>query len=220
MRVSLKELTDFDAVFNGQKSVALAGVDEAGRGPLAGPVVVAAVVVRDAGFEVRIDDSKKLSPRARRKAYHEIRRRCWVACAMRDSSKIDSINILQATLEAMREAVRNLPVKPDRVIVDGPQNLGPECPSLAVVGGDGRSLAIACASIVAKTVRDRLMMRYDCRFPLYGFAAHKGYGTAEHIEKIRRHGPCRIHRRSFEPVASLAVLEAEADARSIFNRGR
>lgn len=190
----------------------LAGVDEAGRGPLAGPVVSAAVVVRDLAlpFASRIDDSKKLSALARERAFEEIQARCVVSVAVKDASHVDAVNIYQSTLEAMREAVEGLTTltqdmpeeRPNLVLIDGPIKLGVRYPVRALVGGDGLSLSVACASIVAKVTRDRMMKDFHERYPLYGFDRHKGYGTAEHLRALREHGPCPIHRRSFAPVGS------------------
>ena len=192
----------------------LAGVDEAGRGPLAGPVVSAAVIVRDLSvpFESRIDDSKKLTARARDAAFDEIKARCAVFISVRDSRRVDEINIYEATLESMREAVEGLGEmtraggpeaatgRPGLVLIDGPIKLAVRFPVRGIIGGDALSLSIACASIVAKVTRDRMMEKFDEQYPRYGFKQHKGYGTALHMEALKAHGPCPIHRRSFSPV--------------------
>ena len=182
----------------------LAGVDEAGRGPLAGPVVAAAVIVKDWEFEERIDDSKKLSTLQRARAYREILTKCHLSVAVIERERIDAINIFRASLEAMQEAVRDLRPKPELVLVDG--NTAPDfgCEARAVIGGDGVSFSIACASIAAKVLRDRLMELWNDRYPAYGFAVHKGYGTEKHFEALRKNGPCPIHRRSFAPVNAFA----------------
>lgn len=190
----------------------LAGVDEAGRGPLAGPVVAAAVIVRDFSFSGRIDDSKKMTPKSRQASYEEILQKCWVGIGVIEREQIDTLNVFQASLRAMETAVRQLGQSPDCVLVDGPAVPNLPCERVPIVNGDAKSFSIACASIVAKVTRDRMMVYYDTQYPQYGFAKHKGYGTAEHVEAIRRHGPCQIHRVSFEPVKSMmAVSPAESD---------
>ncbi|MBI3316369.1 MAG: ribonuclease HII [Candidatus Omnitrophica bacterium] len=181
----------------------LAGVDEAGRGPLAGPVVASAVIVRDFSFSSRVDDSKKMTPVSRDAAYREILEKCVVGIGVVDPGVIDAINIFQATLRAMEEAVMKLKVVPDGVLVDGLKTPRLPLKQFAIVDGDARSFSIACASVVAKVTRDRLMEYYDELYPRYGFAKHKGYGTPEHLEALRKHGPCEIHRKSFEPVKSM-----------------
>lgn len=193
---------DLDLISRGHTP--LAGVDEAGRGPLAGPVLTAAVIVKDADFSVRIDDSKKLSEKNRLKAFDEIQKRCIVSVTMRSPEVIDILNIRQATLESMEEAVRLLSELPRLVIVDGPMPLRIKQPIKPIIKGDSISLAIACASIVCKVTRDRIMMIYHKQYPEYAFDQHKGYGTKQHMETLKTYGPCPIHRRSFEPVAVAA----------------
>jgi ribonuclease HII len=182
----------------------LAGVDEAGRGPLAGPVVAAAVILNDLHPISGLNDSKKLSPLRREALYDEIRSKA-LCCSVAQASveEIDRLNILQATLLAMRRAVEGLRLLPAKVLVDG--NRLPVLGVLAeaVVRGDATVPAISAASIVAKVTRDRWCADLDQRFPQYGFAAHKGYGTAEHLDALRRHGACPEHRRSFSPVAQV-----------------
>jgi len=181
-------------------------VDEAGRGPLAGPVVACAVLLRDARFTVRVDDSKRLTPRARQRAFREILAKAEVGLGIRHPEVIDTLNIFHATLAAMREAVLRLPRPPDCLLIDGPWDLPQvKLRTMPVVHGDRRSLSVACASIVAKVVRDHLMTWYDRRHPGYGFARHKGYPTAAHLAHLAAHGPTPIHRRSFAPVARLLV---------------
>ena len=183
-----------------------AGVDEAGRGPLAGPVVAAAVILDPARPIPGLDDSKLLSPQRREALDAEIRACAagW-AIARVDAEVIDAINILEATMRAMREAVVRLDPAPDRVLVDGNRCPDLPCPVRAVVGGDGVVEAISAASILAKVARDREMVEMDRRYPEYGFAQHKGYGTRAHREALRRLGPSPIHRRSFAPVQSVLV---------------
>lgn len=187
----------------------VAGVDEAGRGPLAGPVVAAAVIFHadpPRSLARRIDDSKTLSAGAREAIDAELRRlaaRGGLAFAVAAAcvGTIDRINILQATFLAMRRAVARLPVAPSLVLVDGNQMPAFGCPAQALVGGDGRSLSIAAASILAKVTRDRLMERLDRRYPAFGWAGNKGYGTAQHLQAIARVGPSPHHRLSFAPLA-------------------
>lgn len=199
----LQLLLQHDRDFLNQGFRSLAGVDEAGRGPLAGPVVASAVIVRDFSFSVSVDDSKKMTPRSREAAYEEILEKCSVGIAVVEHDVIDRINILQASLQAMEEAVMKLGVIPDGVLIDG--NKTPRLPfrQFPIVDGDAKSFSIACASVVAKVTRDRMMDYYDEIYPNYGFKKHKGYGTAQHVTALKKHGPCRIHRKTFEPVKSL-----------------
>ncbi|MCX5677642.1 MAG: ribonuclease HII [Candidatus Omnitrophica bacterium] len=182
----------------------IAGIDEAGRGPLAGPVVAGAVILKDFRFKERIDDSKKLSARMREKAYREILRKAIVGIGVVDEKVIDEINILQATIKAMNEAMANLAIPPDYVIVDGRVRLLAGCPVKCIIRGDSSSLSIAAASIVAKVTRDRLMIEYDRTFPQYGFARHKGYPTKMHKKALVSNGASPIHRRTFGPVKALS----------------
>ena len=192
-----------DQEFLNRGFTSLAGVDEAGRGPLAGPVVASAVIVRDVSFLTRVDDSKKMSGLARNKACDEILAKCEVGIGVVEHDEIDAINILQASLKAMREAVSKLPEMPGCLLIDG--NRSPALPlrQFEVVDGDSKSFAIACASIVAKVIRDRMMEHYDEIYPQYGFKRHKGYGTGEHLAALKKYGACKIHRRSFDPVKQL-----------------
>lgn len=180
----------------------VAGIDEAGRGPLAGPVVAAAVILpRDFSHEL-LTDSKKLSPRSRDRLHAEImaNREIRFGVAIIGADEIDRLNILRATHEAMRRAAAALAVAPDHVLIDGLPVRPFPIAQTALVGGDGLSFSIAAASVIAKVTRDRLMIEHDAKFPQYAFARHKGYGTALHLELLRKHGPCEIHRRSFLPV--------------------
>lgn len=184
----------------------LAGVDEAGRGPLAGPVVAAAVILPpDHGID-GLADSKRLSA-ARREALAPLIRERAVAWALgrAEPAEIDAVNILQATLRAMTRAVAELRVTPTAVRVDGNQCPSLACPVEAVVGGDGKVAVISAASILAKVARDAEMTALDARFPGYGFAGHKGYGTAAHRAALARLGPCPAHRSSFAPVREAAA---------------
>jgi ribonuclease HII len=181
----------------------IAGVDEAGRGPLAGPVVAGAVILKGFLFRERIDDSKKLSERKREKAFAEIMDNSFVGIGIVGEKTIDRINIHRATKRAMEIAVSNLKVPPDYIIVDGRMNLKTRCPNEPIVSGDSKSMSIAAASIVAKVTRDRLMVEYHSKYPQYGFARHKGYPTCSHKEALKNHGPSPIHRFTFHPVKSL-----------------
>ena len=179
----------------------VAGIDEAGRGPLAGPVVAAAVVL-PAGVGLRgVKDSKQLSA-ARREACCRDIMDCalGVGVAAVEAPEIDRINILQATFQAMVQAVSALPFQPDYLLIDGPYKLPLSIEQDGIPGGDQRVLSISAASIVAKVHRDRLMCELHCHYPAYGFDRNKGYGTAEHLEALSRHGPCPLHRRSFRRV--------------------
>ncbi|MGQ9660490.1 MAG: ribonuclease HII [Thermochromatium sp.] len=179
----------------------IAGVDEAGRGPLAGPVCAAAVILDPARPIAGIGDSKRLSPASRARLEPLIREQAlaW-SVAWASAEEIDRLNILQATLLAMRRAVESLPIRPGRVLIDGNR-----CPELdvaaeVIIGGDGLVPAISAASILAKVARDRFMVELDAKCPGYGFAKHKGYPTREHLAALARLGPCRWHRLSFTPV--------------------
>jgi Ribonuclease HII len=185
----------------------IAGVDEAGRGPLAGPVVAAAVIFPKEFIMDGVDDSKKLSARKREELFIMISQQAMsIGVGIIDHKVIDRINILQATHVAMRRALENLSVKPDYVLVDGNSFKHDTLRFQNIIGGDAKSFTIAAASIIAKVTRDRLMCELDTCFPQYGFARHKGYGTPQHIEAIRTYGICEIHRRSFHPAALQGEL--------------
>jgi len=181
----------------------IAGVDEAGRGPLAGPVVAAAVILDRERVPDGIADSKVLSADRRETLYDAIMATSRVGVAMADVRRIDRDNILNATLWAMAEAVTRLAEPPCLCLIDGNRAPAVDTPVRTVVGGDATCTSIAAASIIAKVTRDRLMARLDEAFPGYGFARHKGYGTREHMEALQRLGPCRHHRATFAPVRSL-----------------
>lgn len=183
----------------------IAGVDEAGRGPLAGPVVAAAVLLDPQRPIAGLADSKKISPKRREQLFGVIcDRALGYAIAEASVEEIDELNILQATLLAMRRAVMALAPVPRAVLVDGNRLPVLDVPAQAVVGGDARVAQISAASILAKVHRDRWCLEADQRWPSYGFAAHKGYGTPAHMAALQRHGPCPLHRRSFAPVARWA----------------
>lgn len=193
--------------------VHVAGVDEAGRGPLAGPVVAAAVVIDPGRRIAGLADSKRLPPERRAELLDLIHARALaVGVGVVDPDTIDRINILRATRQAMLEALGRLDLKPDLVITDFVALAGIPCPQRNLVEGDARCASVAAASIVAKVTRDRLMRAADALYPLYGFARHKGYATTEHLDALDRHGPCAIHRRSFAGVwrqGELFALEDE-----------
>lgn len=190
----------------------VAGLDEAGRGPLAGPVVAAAVVFESRRFPAGLNDSKKLSPAERRRLYDLIVARAHVSVAVSSRARIDRMNILRASLWAMTRALAGLPCRPDHVLVDG-RDLPPglPCPGEAIIGGDSLSASIAAASIVAKVTRDHLMAAMGRTFPDYGFEQHMGYCTAGHLDALERHGPSPHHRRSFAPVRIALGIEAGDD---------
>ncbi len=182
----------------------ICGTDEAGRGPLAGPVVVAAVILPVGLFIPKLNDSKKLSEKVREELFDLINKEAIaVKTALIDERTIDRVNIYQATINGMYEAILGLDPVPQKVLIDAVPLERLPMPSLSIIKGDAKSASIAAASIIAKVTRDRLMKEYDQQYPEYGFAQHKGYGTAQHIQAIREHGICPIHRRSFEPISSM-----------------
>ncbi len=190
----------------------VAGVDEVGRGPLAGPVLAAAVVLRRP--VEGLADSKTLSPRRREQLAAELASAAWIGIGAASTREIERFDILRATLLAMRRAVARLPVRPTRVLVDGSRAPELPVPVRCVVGGDRLVAEIMAASIVAKVVRDRLMARLDRRWPGYGFAAHAGYPTAAHRAALARLGPCPHHRRTFRPVAAALARSLGASGPS------
>lgn len=175
------------------------GVDEAGRGPLAGPVCAAAVILPEDAVVEGLNDSKKLSEKKREALYDVIKEKAIAFCvAYGTLEEIETLNILQATFLAMNRAIDGLAVKPDFALIDGnrvPKDI--KIPCETVVKGDGKSMSVAAASVLAKVTRDRLMLEYDKKYPEYDFKKHKGYGTEEHTELIKKYGPCEIHRMSF-----------------------
>ncbi len=176
----------------------ICGIDEVGRGPLAGPVVTGAVILPKDCDLLYINDSKQLSEKKREELYDRIMETAVSATVGYNSpSRIDEINILQANYEAMREAISKLSVKPDLLLNDAVTIPDVDIPQVPIIKGDTKSISIAAASIIAKVTRDRLMVQYDEIYPEYGFASNKGYGSAEHIAAIKKYGPCPIHRRSF-----------------------
>ncbi|MEE8637732.1 MAG: ribonuclease HII [Candidatus Margulisiibacteriota bacterium] len=181
------------------------GVDEVGRGPLAGPVVAAAVVFPSNVKIKGLDDSKKLTPKKREELFYEIKKKALGIGVGRVNHKlIDKLNIGRANLLAMKKAVENLPFFPDYLLIDGGRHkIDLPIKQRGISGGDGKCASIAAASIVAKVIRDRIMLRYHQKYPRYKFDRHKGYGTREHMRKISKFGPCLIHRRSFYPISQF-----------------
>lgn len=189
---------------NGYKLIA--GVDEVGRGPLAGPVVVASVILPENFFIEKINDSKKLSEATREKIYDIIMENAIaVNRAIIDEKTIDRVNIYQAAMNGMYEAIYGLNLKPDAVLIDAMPLESLDIYHQSIIKGDAKSASIAAASIVAKVERDRMMNEFDKIYPQYGFAKNKGYGTSEHLEALRKYGPCEIHRKSFEPIKSMVM---------------
>ena len=179
----------------------IAGVDEAGRGPLAGPVVAAAVILPPDTLIPGLNDSKALSEKRREELFETIHNTALtIGTGKASPREIDKFNIRNATHHAMCEALAALSISPDRVLIDGNAIPGSPFPEQAVIGGDRKSLSIAAASVIAKVTRDRLMIDYHAQYPAYGFASHKGYGSAEHLAALQKHGPCPIHRQSFQGV--------------------
>lgn len=201
----LQELNIFEDAARQQGFHLIAGIDEAGRGPLAGPVVAAACIIPEGVYLPGIDDSKKLNPKKRAELFQEIQANDKIiyAVGIKHHEDIDRHNIYQATILAMLEALSKLASIPDITLVDGLLLPHPSIPSQKIIKGDAKSQSIAAASIIAKETRDRLMEEYHQEWPEYGFHQHKGYATEQHINAIHKHGPCPIHRLTFEPLKSL-----------------
>ena len=195
----LNKLKEIDRTFYSQGIEYLAGIDEAGRGPLAGPVVVGCVIMPRDSFIEGVNDSKKVSEKKREKLYEQITGEAisW-GVGIVDQKEIDEINILNATKKAVTMAIEGLKVKPERILVDALTHINTlGVPYTSIVKGDATSYSIASASIIAKVTRDRIMEEWDKVYPVYGFAKHKGYGTAAHMNAIRENGTCPLHRESF-----------------------
>ncbi len=208
----LQELVLFEKEARLKGFKLIAGIDEAGRGPLAGPVVAAVCILPKNLFIPDIDDSKKLTPKKRCELFEFLvnHKKIHYGIGILSSVKIDEINIYQATVQAMLQAVNRLTVAPDLLLVDGMQIPHETIPSQKIIKGDQKSQSIAAASIIAKETRDRLMREYDRIWPDYGFLQHKGYGTEMHLKALALHGPCPIHRRSFDPIKSMiAPVESQ-----------
>ena len=192
-----RELFDYDSALREEFPV-ICGVDEAGRGPLAGDVYAAAVILTDGTLIDYLNDSKKISESRREKLYDEVIAKAEAYCiATASVEEIDSLNILNATMLAMKRAVEGLGIKPDMALIDGNRLPELECPAQCVIKGDATSASIAAASVLAKVARDRYMRELAAKYPEYCFEQHKGYGTALHCEMLRKYGPSEVHRRSF-----------------------
>jgi len=197
----------FEAEIRARGFRVIAGLDEAGRGPLAGPVVAAAVVLPEKARLKGVDDSKKLSAGQREEMFSLLREKALaVGVGIVDVQEIDRLNILQASLRAMELAVGNLSLPPDFLLIDGIHPLRLPVAQQTITKGDQRCLSVAAASILAKVTRDRLMTAYHDQYPQYNFARHKGYGTKEHLQAIRKYGCCPLHRRSFRTIYQLSLL--------------
>ncbi|MBF0319606.1 MAG: ribonuclease HII [Nitrospirae bacterium] len=202
----MNALYAFDAEYREAGYPVIAGIDEAGRGPLAGPVVAAAVALNPAVEIEGIDDSKKLpAPKRKRLFYEILDNAIAIGVGVVEAAEIDRINILNATKLAMSEAVADLRVRTDILLIDALKLPGVECRQVSVIKGDAKSASIAAASIIAKVLRDSMMISLHEQYPLYNFISHKGYCTKEHVEKIQAHGPCEIHRKTFAPVAVVKI---------------
>ena len=198
LKVKYEEMSAFENECIAEGTPIACGIDEAGRGPLAGPVVAAACILDPEKPIYGLDDSKKLSPKKRDQLYNEIVEKAKAFCIIRvEPSEIDQVNILEATKNAMRAAVKGLVVKPDVLLIDAVNLTGTGIPVKPIIKGDAKSNSIAAASILAKVSRDRIMVEYDKEYPGYGFAQHKGYGTAAHYAAIHELGISTIHRLSF-----------------------
>ncbi len=198
------DLFKFEKIAYEKNYKIIAGVDEAGRGPLAGPVVASAVIL-PVNFNLKgINDSKKLTPKKRNDLFFKIIKSALdVGIAYEDNESIDKINILKATLKAMKRAVLSLKLKPDILFIDGDKMINLPIKQFTKKGGDRLSVSIACASIISKVTRDSMMIYYDKIYPQYQFYKHKGYGTKLHFELLKKYGPCKIHRKSFSPVKEI-----------------
>ena len=195
----LKNLKEFENNLHSTGLKYIAGIDEAGRGPLAGPVVVGIAIMKPDSFIEGVNDSKKLSEKKREQLYEQIISEAidW-AVGIGDQKEIDEINILNATKKALHMAISNLKVKPDRILVDALEHIDTYgIPYTSIIKGDAKIYSISVASIIAKVTRDRIMQKYDEIYPEYGFSGHKGYGTAKHIQAIKEYGPCSLHRKTF-----------------------
>jgi ribonuclease HII len=191
----------FEKLYFGRGYRCIAGVDEVGRGCLAGPVVAAAVVLPRDGIEERLYDSKKIPPKKREYLYEVLISKAFgIGIGVIPQEEVDHLNILRATLKAMSVAVKNLPMAPDFILIDGLQGLVLPVPQKPIPKGDQLSISIAAASIVAKVTRDRLMLDYHQKYPQYNFAKHKGYGTEDHLKAIEKFGICDLHRKTFRRV--------------------
>jgi ribonuclease HII len=207
----MNRLFAYDRVIRskGYAHMRIAGVDEAGRGPLAGPVVAAAVILPLDCHISGLKDSKKLSPVKRQEIFDIIVSRALdIGIGIVDIGMIDRINILKASLLAMKKAINNLKQPPEYLFIDGPFSPPVNIPSLCLINGDDLSALIASASVIAKVTRDKIMLDLHKKYPEYRFDLHKGYGTSFHLSALNKYGPCKIHRRTFEPVKNFVLIEA------------
>lgn len=206
-RARLEKITQFETRARLQGRCLIAGIDEAGRGPLAGPVVAAACIIPEGFYFEGINDSKQLTKEQREQFYKEISQHPDVLAGVGivEAIIIDQINILQATFQAMIAAILNLRQKPDYLLVDGPYLPKTGIPGEGIIDGDTLSQSIMAAAIIAKCTRDRMMVEFDKKWPQYGFKNHKGYGTPEHLSCLQLYGPCPIHRKTFHPVKDNTI---------------
>jgi ribonuclease HII len=193
----------FESAALNQGYTIICGIDEAGRGPWAGPVVASAVILDSKNIPPGLNDSKKLNEAKREALFDPIMQSSKVGIGIVSAAEIDEINILQATFLAMQRAFDQLENKPDLALIDGNKSPKLICKTQTIIGGDAKSLSIAAASIIAKVTRDRIMHQHNETYPHYGFARHKGYGTAAHAAALAIHGPCAEHRKSFKPIALI-----------------
>jgi ribonuclease HII len=219
-RHRLSELQIFEREMQKSGYKTIAGVDEAGRGPLAGPVVAAACIIAENTLVAGVNDSKQLTSQQRCQLFEILTNHPEIqyGVGVVSSTEIDRINILEATKVAMQQAIDNLKQKPEYILIDGLALPSHPIPNMKIIQGDCRSYLIAAASIIAKETRDRLMKGFHELWPLYGFNQHKGYGTEAHREAIEKHGPCPIHRMSFEPLKSInfKMLQVKSKALRLF----
>ena len=196
--IRLNNLKTFEKELIDKNINLICGIDEAGRGPLAGPVVVGACIMPQTSLIEGVNDSKKVSEKKRPLLYEKIITEAisW-SVSIIDENIIDDINILQATKLAVKNCIENLSTKPEHILIDALKDIDTSIPFTSIIKGDALSYSIACASIIAKVTRDNIMLEYDKKYPQYGFAKHKGYGTAMHINAIKEFGPCPIHRKTF-----------------------
>ena len=193
----------FETTALSQGHTLICGIDEAGRGPWAGPVVASAVILDPKNIPQGLNDSKKLNEAKREALFDPIMHLSNVGIGIVSAAEIDEINILQATFLAMQRAFEQLEIKPQLALIDGNRSPKLDCKTQTIIGGDALSLSIAAASIIAKVTRDRIMQKFCKIYPAYGFARHKGYGTAAHAAALAIHGPCAEHRKSFKPIALI-----------------
>ncbi|RMG73630.1 MAG: ribonuclease HII [Nitrospirae bacterium] len=200
-----EDLFNFDEQLRKKEGAVIAGIDEAGRGPLAGPVVASAVVLPEGTFIEGLRDSKRLNPRQREVLYERIKKTALsIGTGIVEPADIDRINIYQATIKAMLKAIKELELTPDLLVIDA-MRLPVDIKQIVLKKAEDISASVAAASVIAKVTRDRIMQECHKRYPAYGFDRHKGYATREHLEALKRLGPCPVHRRSFSPVSSLKL---------------